>query len=275
MSRRPLVVLGGWLGCQPRWLKRYEDLYKSLGFDVLSYIATPRQVVHSTLDLVPAIEVPPQWPVQIPEESESMQQLAWHLLGNVHNKQPPAFLFHAFSNGGCFLWENTRRILDVNINVSCSQPEKEILKALRGSLKGVIFDSCPAWMNPGGLRAALQFCPPIERLELLMRFGPGVILYDGQETVQKHAQRNCDLFKFLREDPLDIPQLYLYCKNDPLSDFQKIDDLFQYRHSTQKSSVMQHRWDESTHCAHLRIHPIEYVREVKDFADISLLRPKL
>jgi hypothetical protein len=170
-----------------------------------------------------------------------------------------------------------RRILDYNTSAPCQQPAKDILKTLRGRTKGVVFDSCPAWYggSSSALRAALQYCTKSEKLDILMRFGPGVILYDGQAVMEQREKRNHDFFRYLHEDPLDIPQLYLYSKNDPLANFEKIDELFRHRRSIQKSPVLQQTWDESAHCAHLRMHPKEYKQAVDLFTEMSLLRSKL
>jgi Eukaryotic protein of unknown function (DUF829) len=35
-TRRPLVVLAGWLGGRVSQLKRYEELYQSIGMDTVS-----------------------------------------------------------------------------------------------------------------------------------------------------------------------------------------------------------------------------------------------
>ena len=277
MSGRPVVILAGWLGCQPRWLRRYEVLYQKMGFDVLSYIAKPRLVVDSTIRSRP-IQVPDGWPTHLSEEAESMDQLAWHLLGRVHNKQSAVFLYHAFSNGGCFLWESTRRILDYhNDNPSCQQPAQDILKHLRRRLKGVVFDSCPAWFggSPSGLSSALQYCTPLEKLDVLARYGPGVLFHEGESERQQMSRRCHDFFHFLHNDPLDIPQLFIYSKNDPLADSQKIRELYQHRLSTKNGPILETKWDESAHCAHLRMHPKDYLDAIEFLTEVVLLRSKL
>ena len=48
-KQRPLVVLGGWLGCQLRYLQRYEALYDSLGYETLSVIPSPQVVANTCL----------------------------------------------------------------------------------------------------------------------------------------------------------------------------------------------------------------------------------
>ena len=40
-----------------------------------------------------------------------MEELAFQVLEQVYTKNPDYYIFHVFSNGGCFLWESTCRIL--------------------------------------------------------------------------------------------------------------------------------------------------------------------
>ena len=276
MSARPLVILGGWLGCQRRFLRRYELLYKSLGFDVFSYVPEPHFVVDSCLKARP-IQVPEGWPAQLPGNAKSMQDMAWDVLGRIYNGQSSVFLFHSFSNGGCFLWEYTRRILDYNESSGCQQPVKGILRNLMSRIKGVVFDSCPAWFvgSSSALGMALQHCTRMERLDILLRFGPGVFFYDRRSELKKQFQRCQDFFRYLFEDPLDIPQLYIYSKNDDLARFERIKELCLHRKSTQKKPVLIQTWDNSAHCAHLRMHPEAYKQTIEFFTEIMLLRSKL
>jgi hypothetical protein len=262
MSGRPVVVLGGWLGCQKPLLRRYEELYRRLGFDVLSYIASPRIVVGSTFYCRP-IAFPDSsrgWPATTRpmhasttmwsssstslQNLDDMQQLAWLVLSEVHRKQPHSFLYHGFSNGGCFLWEQILRILvekktttsssnnnnNIQVNEVSRDEQQQLvedtLSFLRHRLKGVVFDSCPAWFEaiPSGLRMALQHCSWSEKLDILIQFGPGTMLYDGQKERELSNQRCRDFFRILYENSsLDVSELYLYSEDDPLSSYEHID----------------------------------------------------
>jgi hypothetical protein len=157
------------------------------------------------------------------------------------------------------------------------QPTQDVLKTLSSRTKGVVFDSCPAWFagNPSALRAGLSFCSWDERWDLLMRFGPGAIVYDGRVETQRRNQRCQEFFQLLHEDPLDIPQLYLTSQEDLLSDYKYIDELIRHRESVQKSPVMKQIWQSSPHCGHLRTHPKEYADSIETFTAACLLRAKL
>lgn len=287
MSGRPVVVLAGWLGCQPKALRRYEQLYRKLGFDVICYIATPRMIVDYTMYKHP-IQMPDQcWPLlscsttttttatKIPH---SLQDLAWQVLGQIHNQQACAWIFHGFSNGGCFLWDQMRRIVMENDTTNEQLlPVQDILNSLSSRTKGVVFDSCPAFFadNPSALRAGLKYCSWQERLDVLLRFGLGVVVYDGRVETQRRNQQCQEFFQFLQEDPLDIPQLYLASHDDLLSDYKYIDELIQKRESVQKNPIMKQIWQSSPHCGHLRTHPKEYTEAIETFVAVCLLRAKL
>ena len=306
MSGRPIVVLAGWLGCRPKYLHRYEKLYRKHGFDVLSYIATPRMVVGSTFQSI-QISSPPSnknWPSSSSSSATSddrqiilgndgdMQALAWHVLGRIHNKQPHCFIYHGFSNGGCFLWEQILRIFQHYCEKKETTGEgedensiicRDIVKSLQQRISGVVFDSCPAWYAgvPSTLRVALQYCSLAEKLDILVRYGPGVILYDGKFETEQRDRRCQEMFRTLyEENTLDVPELYLYCENDALTNFEQLHKLVHYREALQvaqkrTSPVMKKVWKNSKHCAHLLSHPKEYEEEIKMFTTACLRRSRL
>jgi hypothetical protein len=43
----------------------------------------------------------------------------------------------------------------------------------------------------------------------------------------------------------------------------------------QKSYIFYKVWDKSIHCAHLKLHPLEYREAVETFTELALLRSKL
>ena len=51
VNNRPAVVLAGWLGCQPRHLRRYSEMYDCIGWDSLVRIGSPRSVITATTEV--------------------------------------------------------------------------------------------------------------------------------------------------------------------------------------------------------------------------------
>lgn len=291
-----LVVIGGWLGCQPRHLKRYETLYNSLGFDSKSFVASPISVIDSTLSprrhnriiQIPSSDQWPQPPFNTSNKNvsectigasssscgkfDTIDDLAWKVLGDVYNSQAEIFIFHAFSNGGCFLWESLCQILLLSKNChhqkDCISPEIiAVLKELYIKCKGVIFDSCPCWFGSKGnsnLFQAIQYCSEEEKQRIISVFGIDERIFT-KTTDENILNRNLEFFHNLTVCPFDIPQLYMYSKNDDLSKHEYIIKMINNRRSRQKQVVLQRVWDKSIHCAHLREHGDDYVKAVKEF----------
>ena len=101
MPQHSVVVLAGWLGCQPRFLKLYESLYIRLlqkdsetKCTVLSHISTPTAIVKNVVS-----------------DSTAIQSDAEHLLDQIQSLNCKRFFVHAFSNGGCFVWAKIRDTL--------------------------------------------------------------------------------------------------------------------------------------------------------------------
>jgi Eukaryotic protein of unknown function (DUF829) len=262
---RPLVILAGWLGCQPRSLRRYEALYKKLGFGVVTRIATSNMVVMSVLH-ESSINYPSGWPRKR-QRQETMQDLAWETLRIVDSSQSSAILFHAFSNGGCFLWEQVKNILKTRAD---NEEVDSKLQAIQSKLSGVVFDSSPAYYSPGdmsALLAALQHCTWRERIGAYAQLLWHMPMLGKTEL----EQRTTNYFESLKNDPLDIPQLYLFSKDDPFSQHDPIEELARHRqHLFGRDRILLQKWESSPHCGHFLKHPVEYESAISTFVDLCL-----
>lgn len=273
MSAKPLVVVAGWMGCQQRHLRRYIQLYQRNGLDVLPVIASTIPVVKSTLANSP-IQKPDDWPATSKLSSNSpncLQALAWDVLGEIEKKEPPAVLFHIMSNGGGFVWEHIRNVLDSGSNFDSST--RETLEAIKfSSIRGVVFDSSPAWFGDeeNVFGPALSHCSDEDRLKTYEHFGQGAFENETKPNKQRRLHRNQEYFRFLREDPLDIPHLYFYAKNDLLTDYTRIQEIIQFRRKMRTTPVLEKYWEESGHCAHLLHHPEEYANALTNFTKLTL-----
>lgn len=261
------------MGSRPKNLKRYEELYNSLGFVTLPVSASPLSVVGSTLHLqssprnkigIPASTYWYEPTVQFGSE-DNMQDLAWKILRHIYRSRAEIFIFHSFSNGGCFLWESICRALLQKSNKNCDRETARILEILYRKYKGVVFDSCPCWFGPrlgssSGLWEALQHCSIEERQRVISVYG-GRIKSTGDDV----ANRNKEYFQYLATVPFDGPQLYLYSKNDKLCNHEQIAKIIETRRSRQKHLMMKQVWDESIHCNHLRVHRDDYIKAVNEF----------
>lgn len=262
---RPLVVLAGWLGCQPHSLRRYEALYEKLGFGVVTQIATSKMVVMSVVQ-EPSIKYPSEWPRKR-QRLETMQDLAWDTVHILDASQSSAILFHAFSNGGCFLWEHVRNILKTRTEI---EEVDSKLQAIQSKLSGVVFDSSPAYYSPGdmsALMAVLQHCTWRERIGAYAK----LVLHMSTLGLSEQGQRATNYFESMRNDPLDIPQLYLFSKDDPLSQHDPIEELARHRqHLFGRERILLQQWESSPHCGHLLKHPVEYQAAISTFVEMCL-----
>lgn len=294
-DRRPLVILAGWLGCQQRSLRRYEELYEGKGFQVITRIASPAAVVESVFRNNNSSPTLRQHTVVSRRHSSSMMQdLAFDILMKVKQSACETFFFHAFSNSGCFVWEQVRQLLDTtsydgeNLGSYPSDgglivPEGDDQKgfaSLRNRLAGVVFDSCPG-TKLHLIGQALKYCTWIERLKVVRLIGfNNIFLPHRSASQRKIMQREEAYVTSLKYDKWNVPQLYLYSCSDPLIHFPSLDELVRYRMAVCKlgknNLVFRRVWPNSPHCAHLLKHPAEYKAAVNDFVDKAYqLREKI
>jgi Eukaryotic protein of unknown function (DUF829) len=246
-SRRPIVVLSGWLGCQPRSLRRYAELYKGLGLDVVTFIATPHMVVGAS-----------QFSPFLSEETArkgSIQALSWDIFQNVQERQ--FWFFHAFSNGGCFVWEQLRMIVE---HQKATQPS------------GVIFDSSPAnYHGKDNLSKALAYCSWTEQAAIRLQ-----ILWGGAQMRHEREARARLFWSGLCHDEWNTRQLYLCSHDDDLTHFEDLIELVRHRQVLLgKDRVWLKDWQSSPHCTHLLKHPESYRLAVETFVDHCLHEEKI
>jgi hypothetical protein len=253
-SQRPLVVLAGWLGCQPRHLGQYERMYQTLGLDVVTYIATPRMVVAANRSSPPFLSEDASPP-------NSIQALSWNIFRHVQDRN--IWFFHAFSNGGCFVWEQLRRILsEQQQQQQYSEISESRNKGAVSEPAGLVFDSSPAnYQGTDLLNQALAYCTWREKAVVRIE-----ALWGGASMKRKTQERARMYWDGLVQDKLDTRQLYLCCHDDDLTRFEDVKKLVRYRQDAfGKDRVILKDWQSSLHCAHILKHPDEYREAVASF----------
>lgn len=248
---KPVAVLAGWLGCQPRNLRRYSDMYDRFGWATVIGIGSPRSVVAAMTE----------GPTYCQTSQSDMKSLAITLLRELQTIQPPHFVFHIFSNNGCFLWEWIRFLLfEQSSSSSCFDSTVDIHN-LKRKLIGVVFDSAPAYYDGkiDTLRSALRYVPSsMERKHLLKiasTLDPRMV-----------KQRFDDFWSGLCNDSTDTPQIYIYSQNDQLASAKEIDRLIAFRRDTiERRKIWKHVFLRSEHCGHIQSHPEVYSGVIKQF----------
>jgi hypothetical protein len=275
--QQPLVVVAGWLGCQPKFLRRYNEMYQRAGCRVISRIAPPHMILQSVYGVEP-LKLPVDWPkpgvsTVVPP---SLQELAWEILLSIHHSESPAVFFHISSNGGCFVWEQIRTILSEADQQNDKIPDniRTHLMSIRERMLGVVFDSAPC-AGLHRIEAALSYCTWQERVNLAVKGGLDYLLV-GQPARQKLIRsRNDSFIEAMRNDTWDLPHLYLYSQDDPLCPFDILDELVRHRQRTFGADrVWRISWKSSPHCKHLLQNPDEYQSAVESFVE-SCLQGKL
>ena len=174
------------------------------------------------------------------------------------------------------MWENFRDALTEKTRQPTTNDHKA--SRVRQSLAGVIFDSAPV-AELYSFPQALAQCSWRDRADVLRTFGDRYLNMNRDAEIRKIAQKAQEQYVLrLQDDPLRVPQLYLYSENDPIAPPAFIDQLAAHRQSL-GVSVTQKKWKDSQHCGHLKVHPDEYEQTLRDFlgtdAASSHLRSKL
>ena len=252
---RPVVILAGWLGCKPRSLRRYESLYQKMGFTPLVRIAPPSLVMEGC-SLTPNLPPPSEIKRRRAPPSSSLDDFGWEIIEAVYRGNPSVVVFHAFSNGGCFVWERIRDTLgqqSLDAETSC------VLDAVRSKLVGVVFDSAPAWYYSEGLLRAFAYCTWQEQLMARAQWWT-------KSSKPITEQRAIHYWDSMRNDPCDLRQLYLYSREDHLTIYAKLHELVEHRQATFGTDrVLSEVFQSSPHCCHLLKHPSEYSAAVESF----------
>ena len=259
-GRRPVVLLCGWLGASHRSLRRYKLLYSKLGFDCISKIAPPASVVAAVT----------RRPFENDDDvgaNTELDRLAISTLQELNDCDCSSFFVHLFSNSGCFFWETIRYVLFQDGPPSIDGVDRRVVDAsgVRGKLRGVIFDSSPAYYTDlSFLEAALRHVSPEgERLDSAM--------YLASIDAEMARRRFVHFWSGIANDRRETPQLFLYSKHDRLASAEHIEALIEQRKSAiGDAQVFHHNFRDSEHCCHILRYPELYERNLKSFVGFCL-----
>ncbi|KAL7496143.1 hypothetical protein ACHAWT_004391 [Skeletonema menzelii] len=257
---RPIVILAGWLGCHPKNLQRHVQMYDRLGYTSLIRIASPESVLHAMVDGPPAPNTHADDEADGNDRnnmcSSESEHIAINTLQHIQKLQPPHFIIHIFSNNGCFLWEWIRYILFHKSSYN-----------LQDKLIGTIFDSAPAYFHGkiDGLQSALEYVGNKEQRDNLIYLARSL----NPNLVKR---RHNEFWNGLRDDIYgsgNVPQLYLYSDDDPLTNVTYLEELIAHRRQqiSRKERIWSHKFVSSSHCGHLKSYPAEYEHFVGNFLE--------
>lgn len=257
---RVVIILLGWFAAVDRHVAKYADLYTAR----LPHCAVVRTTAPKK---------------DVFYKQSRLLTLAQRLQSEIALKHPGTpLIVHTFSNGGCFLY----RAICSTLSGSTAYPRSQ-------DIAGVIFDSCPADLQPSKGALALSHVAT-NRAARALFFGIAfcVLWLWSLLSCGKNRQQYIDWFK---QQSVDRPELYLYssaystaspaatpdpqpptrltlnmqllCRGracagaDNITDATVIDSLVAHRRG-QGAAAEARRWSDSGHVSHMRRHPDEY-----------------
>ncbi|VDN02223.1 unnamed protein product [Thelazia callipaeda] len=166
---------------------------------------------------------------------------------------------HMFSMNGCStfcaLWNLLETVKDC--------------KGLKSKFKGLIFDSCPAYVTPWQTAEAISFAllPPsaysrsVREICRLMLAGyfwiyHSVIWLRSRWDKDVYRRNHC-YFRMLAMNDLPKYQLYIYSATDSICSAESINQFIAQEHE-QKAVISKLFFVDTIHCQHYRLHPKEY-----------------
>lgn len=236
----PIVALLGWNSAQDKHLAKYSEIFEQKGFDTVRIPANPFNTF-MRLNRVKDI---------------SMTLL--DILVEMKSQQNRPFIFYSLSMGGFNVY--------YFLNQAISTPGQQHFNSIQ--VMGCIFDSCPHF--PGmhslkGVQSTILEVIPNPLLKILVWVGlaaafPPVWLFN--RDIKKLIPRTIS-------SPLGCPELFLFCKTDPLVPDKDV-WLFIKAHKNKNIKVFSKCWEVSGHVQHYKNYPDEYLKHVNDFIDYCL-----
>ena len=253
----PVVLLLGWAGASDRALSKYADLMSEWG-----YISV-RSVQPTFLLFSPTHLLRRKYTLAL------LRYLKRHRL----DEHP--LILYSFSNGGGFIVEQIRSLAEDKVPtgsiyttslLTCSRKNLEQYSWLRSRVIGFVYDSSPCYMHSdmGPKLIAANESPGATRMlktcALMSMSSMTALFYLGKKSREEEYWENMTGLDWRR------PSLFLYSKDDPLCDAEKLHSLIaeKERRGHEVQSVC---WDESDHCGHLKRHRTEYIEALQKFLD--------
>ncbi|KAM7459818.1 hypothetical protein LguiA_036196 [Lonicera macranthoides] len=266
------VVLLGWLGSEPKHLRRYVELYNSKGINAVTFVASVKDVL--SLDLGRRLQE---------RISALAMEIAEWLSETEKDGRERFLLFHTFSNTG---WLAYGAILDD------LQGRRDLLE----KIKGCIFDSGgDPDLNPkvwaAGFTAALlkkrssvgyspveteevnklengstvykigKKEPPLIEVFLLLLFEK---LFSFLLNSPDINQRLSKIISALSKTQPPCPQLYLYSTADKVIPFKSVESFIEAQRKMGRK-VLSYNFGSSPHVDHYRTFPGNYSSQVQSF----------
>lgn len=239
-STSPVVALLGWNSAQDKHLAKYSEIFEQKGFDTVRIPANP---FNTFMRLNRVKEI-------------SMALL--DILVEMKSQQNRPFILYSFSMGGFNVF--------YFLNQAISTPGQWHFSSIQ--VMGCIFDSCPHFPGMHSLKGVqstiLEVIPnPLIKIPVWVGLAvafPPVWLFN--RDIKQLIPRTIS-------SPLGCPELFLFCKTDPLVPDKDV-WVFIEAHKNKNIKVFSKCWEISGHVQHYKNYPDEYLKLVNDFIDYCL-----
>ena len=239
----PLCLVFGWVNARDAHVKKYTDVLTR----ELECCAT----VRATMPTARAFSPFERSRVAYVTEALTFARRAYG------GQTPRKVYLFCFSNGGCWVQATRAR----------ARAEGTIARELMFDFEGVIFDSCPAFMSmkSGGDALTAVMRQPLALVVRLTFYALVLVLATVHLCTGTYDQMLTRKFwTTMLNMPNEKKELYIYSLNDTLTDPQKLEALIAHR-AKNSANVKVLCFEQSPHCAHLRKHPDEYVKALREF----------
>jgi hypothetical protein len=276
-SARAIVVLIGWWGAEPPQMEKYAAIYTDMQCATLTGVANNRAI--------------------LTKDDEALRQYAQKGLIDVsrllqeNNKLP--VIFHMFSNGGGFVWEQMERLLEhpdnqnyLHSNQSGEKIDTEAtplhsntnLSLVRKNVRGQIFDSCPVYPTMKTAMAVLELSGIAKQSLLLLvvlkvRMLIFFVLESMRNFVCRKNHRLIGYWNQLLNSDLCGHQAFIYSTSDTATDPSHLQEFIATRQQQPDAKISVLKLQDSEHVQHFRQHPYLYTQFVQKFVRELLQQP--
>ncbi|MFH4981934.1 hypothetical protein AB6A40_008643 [Gnathostoma spinigerum] len=254
-NRLVMVILLGWGGCTDRYLAKYSRIYENLGCSVARFTAD----------------------VNLSRSFSSYRLFALALYERILEDfcaPSTSVIFHVFSMNGCSVFSALWDLIDTVPNGT----------EIKSNVKGIVFDSCPAFVSPWQGANAIMFAtfPSVNGNDTIGRQTYRVMLTgilslhrlmlwirsSWESDVYEH---NSAYYRMLSYNDLPTNQLYLYSLADDICSAESIEKFVESQRTRDFSvNITCCVWTDSAHVQHYRKHPNEYQSHCLDFLSQTL-----
>jgi len=226
-EEKVLVVLFGWMGAHTKHVQKYADWWSGFGCDTTITCGTAVSTFFP------------------PQTKKAAHRVVKKMHEYVNNNPNCTIIFHGFSNGGGFVIAQVLRMLEEKNNAQ-----------IRSRVKFHVLDSQLDIYLMSGLRAFRALRLPIYINLFFHAIFPVIMLL---AWLFKFYDTNMNAYT-LRKTPTHV----MYSTADAICKPHEIEYFIEYLRS-HSIPTTSHKFHDSPHVTHFRLHPEEYETSVLEF----------